>query len=142
MYSSSVALPKSFAARVAFSYTDLESFTDDHIKESPESLEGVHQSQISDPQRPQTVELAKIYKDKFGRELSMTWYVATGYDAIRLYVHAIGNVGVDSIAIKNFLYTVKNFLGASQDIEISAGGSFPYFSRRSVILESLRSLLR
>jgi branched-chain amino acid transport system substrate-binding protein len=101
--------------------------TQEHIEQSGGTLEGVYQSQIADPSRPEMQKLAKLYRAKFGRDLSMAWYVATGFDAVNLYASAVRNGGANSEKIKDYLYTVKDFPGAAQSITISSGGSSPYF---------------
>lgn len=102
--------------------------TPEHIAQNPPAFEGVYQTGIQDPDRPETKLLAKKYRAHFKKELSMPWFVATGHDAILLFAHAIATVGPHPEEIKDFLYTVRNFRGAAQDISISAGGSSPYYA--------------
>lgn len=100
--------------------------SDEHVRQGGVILEGVFQSQIADPSRTETQELARLYKNKFGRDLSMAWYVATGFDSVNLYASALRKVGVSSERIKDYLYSIQDFPGAAQSITISPGGSSPY----------------
>lgn len=117
--------------------------SDEHLLQAEGALEGVYQSQIGDPERPQVVDLRARYQAKYGKRLSMPWYVATGFDAVQLYAYALREVGDDPVKLKDFLYTVRGFPGAAQEISISAGGSSPYFVKMFLITNGeFREVLR
>lgn len=115
-------------SRLAIPVLSAGIITEEHVLQNPAAFEGVYQTGIKDPQRPEMTALAMRYEKKFGKKLTLPWFVATGYDAVMLYGSAIRIVGADSERIKEFLYTVKNFPGAAQTISISAAGSSPYFA--------------
>jgi ABC-type branched-subunit amino acid transport system substrate-binding protein len=60
-------------------------------------------------------------------------FVAWGYDGIRLLTSAVSKVGPKSEAIKDYLYTIAGFPGASSTISFNREGSSPVIERMFVI---------
>lgn len=81
------------AARFDRPVVSADIITEAHILENPPVFENVYQSGIKDPNRPETKELAAMYQKKFGRKMTMPWFVGTGYDAIKLLSLAVEKVG-------------------------------------------------
>ena len=102
--------------------------SDAHILQSPAAFEGVYQSQIRDPDQAATLTLAEKYKQHFKADISMTWFVATGYDGIMLLAQGMRKVGANSEKLKDYLQTLKDYPGAAQKISFNTGGSSPYYS--------------
>ena len=101
--------------------------TDEHIRQAPDAFEGVYQTGIKDPQTEESRRLFQAFERKYGHAPAMPWFVATGADAIRLYAYAAKHAGINGEALKDFLYTLREFPGAQQKISISSSGSSPYF---------------
>lgn len=91
----------------------------EHLTLAPENFEGVYQTSIPSPKGESFTDLERRYSRKFGKEISMPWFVATGYDAMNLLFQAVSKVGANGKEINAFLYTVKDYPGASGSITIS-----------------------
>ncbi len=97
----------------------------DHIDAKPEVFEGIYQTQARQPENPISKKFTEAYRQRFGKDPGMLLFSAWGYDAVKLYALAIEQVGAESEKIKDYLYTVKDFQGASGTIAINAAGSSP-----------------
>lgn len=74
-----------------------------------------------------TQDFIAAYEDKYGENPGT--YAAYGYDAALVILDAVKNVGTDRTAIKDYLYTVKDFEGAT--------GTFSFDENGDVIKEPL-----
>ncbi len=103
--------------------------TDEHISQAPGVLEGIYQTQLLNLQSAANELLAKSYKAKFNRNITMPWYVAVGHDAVKIMHEAVKRGGSNSEGIKRALYSIKDYPGASSSISINERGSSPQFER-------------
>jgi len=88
-------------------------------------FEGVFQSQTGDPEFPASIKMKELYKKKYGHEADFLLLTAWGYDAVNVIAASIEKAGADREAIKNELYKVKAFQGASGEITFNEKGSAP-----------------
>ena len=93
-------------------------------------VEGVLQTQTSDPNYPSTQEMLKSYKEYFGKECTQVFFTSLGYDSIKLIANSIRNSSSKerpsaptSDGIKKGLYAIKKFPGASGETTITPEGS-------------------
>ena len=87
------------------------------------ATEGIYHTQMADPSHSEALEMQKEYKAKFGKECKQVMLTAWGYDAIMMYADVIAEYGDDPEAIKQGLYKVKGFKGASGEKTIDSKGS-------------------
>jgi branched-chain amino acid transport system substrate-binding protein len=99
--------------------------SEDFISKTPQIFENSYQTAVPHPNGPAFGALQTLYRDRHKKEMSLPWFVAVGFDTATLLSHAIKSVGADSVKITQWLYTVKDFAGASSNITISAAGSSP-----------------
>jgi branched-chain amino acid transport system substrate-binding protein len=105
----------------------------EHINQAPRIFEGVYQTNAPEPEGEVCASVVALYRRKFKREPTLPLFVAWGYDGIRLLTSAISKVGPDSEKIKEYLYTVDGFPGASSRITFNRSGSSPVMERMFVI---------
>lgn len=98
--------------------------TENTIDVTKGATEGIYQTQILDPVSEKTQHMKEIYRKKFGKETTHVLYNAWGYDAVHMIVEAARRCA-DSICIKDNLYGIQNFGGASARISINENGSSP-----------------
>ena len=98
---------------------------DEHIVKAPEAFEGIYQTGLLDPNSEVYSRLAAAYKTKFGREVTMPWFVAVGYDAMVVLNKVIKDGATSGSEIKKALYALKNHQGASATIAFNEKGSSP-----------------
>lgn len=103
--------------------------TKEHVRQFPIVFEGVYRSEIRDPNSSEAKKLFETYRKKFKKPVTLPWYVATGYDSIKLLAESIKKSSTNSIKVKDYLYCIKNFKGASKNITISSGGSAPTYEK-------------
>lgn len=103
--------------------------TKEHVQTVPDAFEGVYRSEIRDPNTDEAKRLFEKYTEKFNKGVTLPWYVATGYDAVMLISASMRNGATEPIKLKKYLYTIKNFSGASKEITISEGGSSPTYEK-------------
>ena len=73
-----------------------------------------------DSNRKGSIEYQTLYKAKYGKKSG--YYAAEGYDAVKILAKAIKVCGTNSVCIKNELYKIKNFDGATGKISIDEYG--------------------
>lgn len=98
--------------------------TESVIKESGNATNGIYQTQPLDPIGEIVEHMNKLYKEKFGKESKNVLYNAWGYDAVGLITTAAKNTETRE-EIKDALYLIKNYPGASSMLTITEGGSAP-----------------
>jgi len=102
--------------------------TDEYIREAPEAFEGIYQSVVPDPQSDKYLEFEAKYIKQFKKHPDHPWFAAVGYDAVKLFYQALiadSNETNYREKIKNDLYRIKDFKGASAVITINEKGSSP-----------------
>jgi branched-chain amino acid transport system substrate-binding protein len=100
---------------------------DEHIQQAPQVFEGIYQTNLPEPTSPQFVQMKEQYQKKFGKPVSMGWFVGIGYDAMNIIAQAIRTAGADSHAIQQELYKIKDFPGATTSITINEKGTCPQY---------------
>lgn len=88
-------------------------------------FEGIYQTQSANPEFPETKKMVEVYKLKFKQEPDYLMYTSWGYDGIRILAEAIKRVGPDRKKIKDEIYKIQGFQGASGIISFSQNGSAP-----------------
>ena len=101
----------------------------EHILASPRTFEGIYQTQALDPQNQSAAEFKSLYKQKFNKEPTQLLLSSWGYDAVQLLAIAISKCDTDRTCIKDELYKVKDFDGASGTISFTSKGSAPTMER-------------
>lgn len=98
--------------------------TGNHIAELQNFAEGIYQTQAQNPSSAKASYMVELYKKYYNKEPKQTLFIAWGYDAVHLIKQAVelGN-STDPESIKNNLYAIQNFEGASGNISIDAQGS-------------------
>lgn len=96
---------------------------EEHVRQSPTSFEGVYQSQMRDPHGVSMVKLAEVYEKKFGKKIALPWYVATGYDGVKLIAKCLDDIR--GSAIRDCIAATKDLPGVSQTLSFNPGGSSP-----------------
>ncbi len=98
--------------------------TENHIDILGTVAEGIYQTQASDPIGEKTSHLKELYCKKYNKEPKQTLFIAWGYDAVYIIKQAIETgYSFDSVSIKDNLYKLRNFEGASGKISIDDKGS-------------------
>lgn len=102
---------------------------DEHISKAPSAFEGVYQTNIQDPDSKEYLSLQNRYKKKYGRDISMPWFVAVGYDSVGVLLKAwlMGKGSKENL--KEALYSIKAYKGSSTEISINERGSSPQYER-------------
>jgi branched-chain amino acid transport system substrate-binding protein len=88
-----------------------------------------------DENSPQYQAFVQKYKQRYNvSRISYEYYAAESYDAVYLIKDALEHGGEDPTAIKNYLYTIKNYEGASGPISFDDHGDVTKtFSARQVV---------
>lgn len=91
------------------------------------------------PPFDQTESKAKSFRDKYlstykVTELPFGIFTAESYDAVYIIADAIKSVGLDADKIKAYLYTVKDYQGASGPITIDSNGD----NTRGYVLKTVK----
>lgn len=102
---------------------------DEHISKAPEAFEGIYQTGLVDPKSEPFERLLHAYKKKFGHDMTLPWFVAVGYDSVKLLLLARATRGMSAEQIKNGLYDIRDFQGASGTISFNDKGSSPQLER-------------
>jgi branched-chain amino acid transport system substrate-binding protein len=98
--------------------------TENHIDVLGSFAEGIYQTQALEPEGEKTERMKNIYKEKYGKDIKQTLFVAWGYDAVFMIKEAIEKGESDNPEdIKNNLYNIKDFEGVSGLINIDENGS-------------------
>jgi branched-chain amino acid transport system substrate-binding protein len=98
---------------------------DEHISKAPQAFEGIFQTGLLDPSSEAYGRVAAAYKAKYGREISMPWFVAVGYDAASILAESISRSRASGADIKDSLYSLQDYAGASARISFNNKGSSP-----------------
>ncbi len=101
--------------------------TDEHIAQAPTAFEGIYQTNINDPSSKEFQAMAKKYEAYFKKPVTLAWFVSIAYDAVKIIDQVISKVGSDPQRIKEELYKIKDYHGASTTLSINAQGSSPQF---------------
>jgi branched-chain amino acid transport system substrate-binding protein len=99
--------------------------TEENINQARDAYEGIYQTSIGDPETAGFKALEKLYDKKFKKKVTLPWFVATGYDAIRILASAMQKAGTEGAAIKDALYQIKGYQGAGRVYSFTAAGSSP-----------------
>lgn len=75
-----------------------------------------------DPEAPEMKAFLQAYEQKFGKPVGEEIYGALAFDAYNLLADAIGPCGEDPECIKEKLYAVKNYNGASGTFSMDENG--------------------
>lgn len=96
---------------------------DDILKSIGSAAEGVYQTQATDPSSEATSQLMARYKKRYGKDCTQIFITSLGFDAVSITAEAVRSHGKEPEKIKEGLYAVRNYPGASGDTTIEAGGS-------------------
>ena len=99
--------------------------SDEHIRAAPEAFEGAYQSRNKEPSMTDNQQLFDRYQKKFAKQVTMPWFVTVAYDAIMLHAQAMKAGALTGEAIKQYLYTIKGYHGATQEFSFTKEGSAP-----------------
>jgi branched-chain amino acid transport system substrate-binding protein len=88
-------------------------------------FEGIYQSQSSNPDFPATKLMLEAYRKKYSKDPDYLMYTSWAYDGIMILAEAIKNGGMDREKIKESIYKIKDFQGASGVISFTTDGSAP-----------------
>lgn len=102
---------------------------DEHIRSNPTVFEGIYQTNPADPDSPAAQRLLQKYRERYGRTANLPLFVAWGYDAVHLFARAIEQAGENPQKIKDFLYSVRGYPGASGTISFNSRGSSPVLEK-------------
>lgn len=92
-------------------------------KENAELLEGlIGVEGYFDPTNSPTVALAEKYKAETDEEMPFPFYMGNAYDIFYIFKEAIEKVGLDSTAVKDYLYTIKDRNGAGGSLTFDTNG--------------------
>ena len=98
---------------------------EEHIQHAPAVFEGIYQSQMKDPMGLELELRAVAYSKKFKRSMTLPWFVATAYDAVKLIAHCAQKAGSTPSSITNCIAQTTNLPGVSQTFSFNPGGSSP-----------------
>ncbi len=101
----------------------------DFIVENPELVEGqIGVEPRVDATAPKTAALFAKYQEKTGEAVPWPQFITGVYDAIYLVSDAIGQYGLDSDKIRDYLYDVKDYDGAIGSLTFDENGDalLPY----------------
>lgn len=117
------------AKQIGFGKTIVSSdiIAEEHTRQAPETFEGVYQTNIRNPNSDEYKHLEDLYRKKFGKDINLPWFVAVGFDGMNLLLKANEEVGSDGTKIKDYLYSLKNYRGASSQLSFNSKGSAPQF---------------
>lgn len=111
--------------------------TPEHIKNNSEIFEGIYHTMVEDPSGERFKRLTALYEQKFHAPLTLPWYVATGFDALNLVMHARNQSDGTGPGMKDALLRTKDFAGVSQTFTINPGGSSPVHEKVFVIRDGM-----
>lgn len=102
-----------------------DNLNEEILKNAGTVVEGIYQTQVGDPDSGAFKQFLAEYEKKFQKPATLPLYVAWAYDSVMLYAKAISEVGVNPQKIKDALYKVKDYDGASGIITFNQAGSSP-----------------
>ncbi|MDD5148345.1 MAG: ABC transporter substrate-binding protein [Candidatus ainarchaeum sp.] len=90
---------------------------------NPELHEGIiFPSPSFNPNNPKSKEFMDKYRARYGSEISYGFWTSESYDAVYIIADAIKQKGLDVEGIRQYLYNLKDFEGASGKLAIDANG--------------------
>ncbi len=93
------------------------------VEENQANLEGVTGVELKfDDKSEKASALLSKYKEIAGEDPEIASFVATSYDAVKLIADAISKRGYDGEKIRDYLYSVKDYNGASGKITMDENG--------------------
>ena len=93
------------------------------VESGGNSVEGaMFITSVLDEERKETKELKEKFLEYYKKEPSIMIAVATSYDGMNILLDAIRSNGYNADSIKDFLYSVKDYNGASGLITIDKNG--------------------
>ncbi len=98
---------------------------DEHIRQAPAVFEGVYQSQMKDPSGLEFEQVAIAYQKRFGKAMTLPWFVCTAYDSVNLIAGCVKTVGTTPTAIRDCIAATKDLRGVTQTLSFNVGGSSP-----------------
>lgn len=98
--------------------------TEDNLKEGGAIFEGVYQSMTADPSFAATQAMLQNFRQYFGRDCQQVLLSSWGYDGVKLLAAAYNKAG-STDGMKDELYKLTDFQGASGPIAFSPAGSAP-----------------
>ncbi len=100
--------------------------TQEHVDQVPAAFKNVFQTRNKEPDLKRNATLFEKYKQKFGRDVKMPWFITTAYDAVMILSKAIKESrSLSGEDISRQLYAIKDYPGATQDFSVSRAGSAP-----------------
>lgn len=99
--------------------------SEEHVKHAPAVFDGIYQSQMGDPKGDKMVELSNSYARKLNKPLTLSWFVATGYDSVKLIAFCFKKVGPRPAAVRDCIANTKGLIGVSQTFSFNEGGTSP-----------------
>lgn len=109
--------------------------TEELVRQDPAIFENVYQTGIQDPTSKDFKELSRRYEIQFHKELTLPWFVATGYDALKILARAAERTSQSHSTLQQELYSVQNFPGAARTYSINSAGSSPDYEHLFQIRE-------
>ena len=97
------------------------------LEEAPGKFDGYYQTMMADPEGPATEAMKRAYSAKYGRDPGNLMLSALGYDAMKMFIKAIELSGSKREEIKDGLYKIKDYPGASGLTTVSEKGSAPKY---------------
>lgn len=101
--------------------------TFEHIHQSPAAFEGIYHSMVDGLEGRALQDFEELYVKKFHKPLTFSWFVATGFDALRIILQSAAESDGSREGITSQLERIRNFPGVGRSISINTGGSSPEF---------------
>lgn len=98
---------------------------EEHIRQAPAVFEGIYQSQMKDPSGLAFARVALAYQKRFKKEMTLPWFVCTGYDSGKLLSFCAKKVGTIPAAVRDCIAETTNLSGVTQTFSFNPGGSSP-----------------
>lgn len=98
--------------------------TENHIEILGNAAEGIYQTQANDPEGERTQHMIELYFKKHSKLPKQLLFTSWGYDSVYLFKEAIEKShSLESEKIKDGLYKIREFKGASGTISFDEKGS-------------------
>lgn len=91
------------------------------VAADPSLFEGIYGSQVADPEVPETLHYANLYRNKFGENPKKVLYGTWGYDAVNILYKAYSDSPDRNIT--KGLYNLSLYKGASGNIKFDSTGT-------------------
>ncbi len=96
----------------------------EQIKNIPNELEGIYQSQTADPESKGFENFRSAYKRKFAKDPEFSLFSAWGYDGVMIAFEAFKNGYASKELISDYFYEKLNYSGLIGQIKFNKFGSF------------------